>query len=394
MNITSVGYVPKEYLNNSICKNIADCQGVNQIVLLPDVHIKKKYLNAGYQCAIPSSCVISSDKKYLYPQFRSRGIGCGMALWPMGIHIDEITSSNLSTFFLSFFEHLIKPPTIMAQGDELLGRFIPNLPNISSSPLSYGMKRSKWLSIILGGAEKYIKDNTFENTNIITNFESAGNHLNSEDIDCLKKNKEIFSNYLYQGRDFSGGDYQAGLWVTGNHFIEIQKVSKLYNIEKAKKAGLIEGSLVIMNHSCGAGLEWALHNKIVARYIRTTDFNKISPSNNEYTYIQLVIGFLKNLGSLRRAIFYKRCVDNSNKHIKNSKISLLAECNHNDIEWVDNQIIYRHNAIKLNTGRFQIISGANNHPSYLIEPGKKANASYFSVGHGIGAYLQECVYKP
>lgn len=61
-------------------KEIIGLRGVNEIVLFPDTHTKSKYINAGYKITIPSSVAISSDSEYLYSQFRSRGINCGMTV--------------------------------------------------------------------------------------------------------------------------------------------------------------------------------------------------------------------------------------------------------------------------------------------------------------------------
>jgi hypothetical protein len=58
---------------------IANLESVHSVVVLPDGFTKEKYIAANYKITVPSSSVIVSKQDVLYPQFRSRGIGCGMA---------------------------------------------------------------------------------------------------------------------------------------------------------------------------------------------------------------------------------------------------------------------------------------------------------------------------
>ena len=60
-------------------KEIAVQRGVKKIVLFPDSYTKEKYLRAGYKITIPSSSAIASQVEFFYPQFRTRGINCGMS---------------------------------------------------------------------------------------------------------------------------------------------------------------------------------------------------------------------------------------------------------------------------------------------------------------------------
>jgi len=53
---------------------------------------------------------------------------------------------------------------------------------------------------------------------------------------------------------FDRGNDQVGSLGSGNHFLEIQKVSRIYDSEAAKVMGLYEGQITIMIHSGSRGL--------------------------------------------------------------------------------------------------------------------------------------------
>ena len=395
MGIETVGIIPDKYKKSSYCHDIATLPFVNKLVLLPDTHIKDKYLREEYQCIVPSSCVIVSDSEHLYPQFRSRGIGCGMALWSLNTQYDIKPQETLLSFIKELFSSLINSQPILSRVDELIGRVFPSIPNLVSQG-DFGIHRKLWRKALYGGAQFYLDTylKNYTSTSIIDAFESNGNHLNSEQKEALIQNNYFLTESIGKGRDFSGGDYRSGLWISGNHFIELQKVTEIYDSDAAKNVNLNLGSLVIMNHSCGFGLEWILRPEIVKRRIKLNKFKHIDKSERDYDGIKLAVSLLKNLGSLRRAIFYKRLVDSARKHYPEIEVRLLAECNHNDIDWNSDKIIYRHNSLKIEKERYQIISGLYNHPSYLIQAGKSASKSCFTVGHGIGAFLKEKEYKP
>lgn len=392
MALRSIGHVPDTFLEDRHCKEIASLEGIIDLVLLPDVHIKQKYVNAGYQCVVPSSSVTASGKDYLYPQIRSRGIGCGMALWPLGIEYDQEDQERLSVFAAEIYRTLLYRRPVAVRFDDISSRLAPFLPNIVP-PGKYGMRRSEYLKALAGGAERYLSGlESAAGERVSEWFEEGGNHLGPVERDWLARGNDYLSPRLRGMRDFSGGDFRAGLWLEGNHYIEMQVITEVYDQELLAIAGISLNEVVIMNHSCGYGLEWALSPEIVERRIKIPDFQAIPGHDPDYKAIRVAVALLKNLGSMRRAIFYKRSLDAVRKHLPEASVRLLAECNHNDIEWSGDQIKYRHNALRLRDDRFQIVSGLANHPSYLIRKGDAADKTYCTVGHGLGVYLKELQY--
>ncbi|MBM3713197.1 MAG: RtcB family protein, partial [Actinobacteria bacterium] len=64
---------------------------------------------------------------------------------------------------------------------------------------------------------------------------------------------------------FDRGNDQVGSLGSGNHFLEIQKVSRIYDSEAAKVMGLYEGQITIMIHSGSRGLG----HQICGDYLKT-----------------------------------------------------------------------------------------------------------------------------
>lgn len=393
MALRSVGPVPGQYLESSHCQKIADLEGVRDLVLLPDVHIKQKYIDSGYQCIVPSSSVVVSDPSRLYPQVRSRGIGCGMAIWPLGIAYGSEAKERHVQLLNGIYSTLLGSKPILTQLDETASRYLDVLPNLVRVG-RYGLRRRSYLSTIIGGAAAYLsKTADARENNAIEKFEKQGNHIGGEERSLIESSTDYLSGRLRKMRDFSGGDFRAGLWLEGNHYVELQEVSDVYDAELLGKAGMNHGEAVVMSHSCGYGLEWILAAEIVERRIRISDFKAIAVSERDYGAVRVAVAMLKNIGSLRRAIFYKRLLDSASIHNPGAAPRLLAECNHNDIEWAEDKLVYRHNALKLRAGHFQIISGLANHPSYLITRGDRADQTYDTVGHGLGEYLRKITFE-
>ena len=290
MGIETVGIIPDTYKKSSYCGDIANLPFVKKIVLLPDIHIKEKYLREKYQCVVPSSCAIVSDEDHLYPQFRSRGIGCGIALWSLNTQYDETQEERILSFFKELFCSTANPQPIASRVDEAIGKFFPSIPNIVSQG-DYGIPRKLWRKALYGGAQFYFDTylQNYTSSSIIDSFESNGNHLNSEQKEVLIQDNNFLTESIGKGRDFSGGDYRSGLWISGNHFIELQKVTEIYDIEAAKNVNFNLGSLVIMNHSCGFGLEWILQPDIVRRRIKLNKFQYVDKTEKDYESIKLAI---------------------------------------------------------------------------------------------------------
>jgi hypothetical protein len=396
--VRSVGAVPASYLDDPRCKTIAELPGVESLVLLPDLHIKQKYVELGYQCVVPSSSVTASSLDALYPQIRSKGIGCGMALWPLGIARDpdargSASELKLETMFKGIFATLLRRPSPLASADEILGRKRPSLPNLVGRG-RYGMIRRDWWSATLEGARGYLEKHGCADDALVAAFEKSGNHIGDAERTLQVDVEPRFSEGMRDRQDFAGGDRMAGLWVRGNHYIEAQQVTEIYDERAAERASLDLYALAIMNHSCGFNLEGVLDSDFGERRIFLSGFRPIAASEQDYDAVRFAAAVLKNLGSVRRATFYRRARDSAARHFPEAEVRLLAECNHNDIEWSAERIVYRHNALRLNPGRFQIISGLYNHPSYLIEPGPRSEVSYHSAPHGLGAWLVEQEYVP
>ncbi|MBN2406646.1 MAG: RtcB family protein [Elusimicrobia bacterium] len=353
---------------------IALLPGVEKVAVFPDVSMKAKYVDAGYKCSVPSGVAIRSTDDLLYPQLRSRGIGCGMIAFRTGL---EATQENIHRFKV-IFKKIFKQ-------DFLASRLYKKLNPGGWRKGRYGIRRDEWEKAYSGGIGSYLRMHLEEKDaqTVEGSFEADGNHAGG-----ALKFKEFYSDVWKNGAKYNSNGF-IGNTFGGNHFLELQEVQGPGMNNKSLKAG----ELAVMAHLCGNRLEFMLRKDMADEYILRDYYRPIRANEKMYDVIKEAVGLLKNLGSLRRACLYMR-LRNAVKEVFGEDISgnflPVAEGTHNDIDFghEDGKIIYRHNVVKYYRNRWSIISGMNDHPSYLVLPGESSAESLDSAEHGLGKYLE------
>lgn len=352
---------------------IAKLEGVQDVVVLADVHLKDKYLQAPYKASVPSSIAIASDRQYLYPQLRSRGIGCGMMFIRTGLTIDGLGHEvvkplvqGLARVFNGAPRRALDSPSLLA--DQL------ELSNRDMVPMSlYG---APWLVEKAG-----------EKSGLLDQFINGGAYIDPASA-------EVFSWEGISERWQKGAARPAvlaGRDLVGNHFLELQVVDREPVDNRFK--GLKRGELVLMYHGSCNGLSRILDPQLIPQLIMRPSFEHLSPDGKHYDVIVNASRLLMNWSAAARALVLLRIrrliADIFPSH--GGPVECLSEGPHNGI-FVDEDeaepIIYRHNTAVLDKAIPTIVSGRNDHPSYLVLPGAEVKRALHSIDHGLGTLLK------
>lgn len=375
-NVTVIGSARRKLHEALVSKTntIAQQPGVDQIVLLPDVHLKKKYLKATYQIHVPSSAVISTEVDSFYPQFRSRGVGCGMMLIATGLMIDQLPK-EMSNLLSVLPLYLTSTRPVYQKGWQ--GR------------QSFVMSKSEMIQMCLGGAPWMCQELGMP-VESIENFWSNTNFLSESEI-------REFSWHGFNKRAREGqfrNSSQIGWDLSGNHFLEAQCVQETPSTSDGQ--WLKKGELLFLYHGSCNGLQSILEPELVNRIIKQPTFKRLTPNDSEYELVFRATKVLLNWSAAARVIVFARlrCLLNSRfPELSLDNFRCVSEAPHNmiSVESVngEDRIIYRHNAVPIKPTQPVIVSGRYDHPSYLFLPGKEPQRSLNTLDHGIGSILAD-----
>jgi len=278
--------------------------------LLPDSHF-------GYQVPIGTVIKFTNDAPF-YPAFVGYDINCGI----------RFLSSNIQ----NVHKILIKE----------LSKFI----KLIESPLLFSEK--EYYEILLKGGKSIP-------------FFLEEEEPKGEETDII-----VSQEATKRGRN------QLGSLGRGNHFLEIQRIEKIFNKELAKKFNLKENCIGVMIHSGSRGFG----HQITSDFIK----NKIEMKYYYEAYKTAVNFGLVNrqlLTYLVRKVFYK---------IYNQKLTLLNDHSHNNIKTTKDFTIYRKGATEIIPNKPLFLPGSMGSHSYVIV-GKPNEFTLNSLPHGAGRII-------
>ncbi len=202
-----------------ILKEMSKIKGIEEaIVALPDLHYKASYHT-------PTGVVVAT-KKIIIPAFINPN--CGMSLILLPVSCSEIDKKKMDMVFA----HLQK--NISAD--------IKTEPTLSVGDLKKIIKLGAKFSF-----EKYSLD--FKD---LKNFEYGGNMLKEKDF------KDVWGSIPKESID--AGLRSFGALGYGNHFLELQKISKIINPQIAGIFGIKKGQLCAMLHSDSRAFGRSIHD--------------------------------------------------------------------------------------------------------------------------------------
>lgn len=350
--------------NLRFAKEIVNLPGVEQILLLPDSYTKEKYTKVNYKATIPSSSVILSDVNFFYPQFKSRGINCGMMAVLLPITKEELNEKfiqeiqkKITHSFLYYFFYSLRLPFIRKPKD---------------------LNKKDFIKILQGDSEFICKRFNIENHSF-SFFQKISFEKLKGDINKKWLKRSIRLRYFF------------GRYFGGNHFLEIQEVIKIdkqsFYIKNIRK-----GQIVITFHTGGEALQDVIKKEWREKYIIKKEFVALKDNKIKQSFFGLN-NLLMNLGYAYRLATFSLINEALQKvYGKQKQAKIIIDKNHNSfkVEKIDNQekIVYRHNAENLRPDEIGIISGNYNHNSYIVQGLSSLQKTFFTIDHGIGNILK------
>ncbi|MDP3990743.1 MAG: RtcB family protein [Candidatus Nealsonbacteria bacterium] len=319
---------------------ISNLPGVKEVVAFPDIHLKSKYANLGYRIDIPSSLAILTED-CLYPQFRSRGLNCGMALLKTNLFYEDALLPKLEKVLLNFNKGLVR-----------------NLFNYFRFPLQ----------------DKF--------------------SLSTEEFQRICR-KDI-SQFNYSGirKEWRQGTLRLkrkmGKHFGGNHFMEFQAVDDVFNEEQAKEWGIRKGQICLLYHTAGESLDDILEEDILKETIYQPKFVKLDKSSPNFPIILKALKMLMNYGFAYRLTTFSILKDLFAEVFGGeTELEHFSDHYHNGIEEIKKDpdhtlFLYRHNVNKVSSGSPVILSGSFNLKSYVNKGAAGAENFLWSADHGYG----------
>lgn len=332
-----------------------------KVIGMPDIHV-------GYGLPIGGILAVNSDNGIVSPGAVGFDINCGVRLLTTSYNKNKIKNDIRN--ILNSFKNQI--PAGLGEG----------------SNLSYS--HQEFTNIIEKGVPYLIKAYGVGSKEDLKNIEDNGNFTGAEI-------KNVSSKAIDRGIT------QLGTLGSGNHFVELQFVEKVFD----NSTNLKEGQITIMIHTGSRGFG----HQIAKDYIK-----KAVDSNHKYS-----ISFpVKNLASFpiksqdgKNYLSAMACAANfayANRQLLTSKVreifknlyvdvslDLFYDLTHNIARFENhiindnksNYLIHRKGATKLNYNSFALLPGSMGTASYVIKSAnsKSTKESLTSIAHGSGRVM-------
>jgi len=215
---------------------------------------------------------------------------------------------------------------------------------------------------------------------------------------------------------------QLGTLGSGNHFIEIQVLEKVFDQNLAQKWGLFEGQICLMIHTGSRALGHQTCLDYTRRFSQEeAKYGLRAPSRNlaalpadsptGAAYLSAMAGAVNFAFANRQLIthFLRQVLERFFK-TKRAQLTLLYDVAHNIAKWEKHQgkevLVHRKGATRAlpaghpqnpkryrQTGHPAIVPGSMGTASYVLVGLSQAQETYFSVNHGAGRAMSRTEAK-
>ncbi len=205
---------------------------IEQVAITPDFHKGK---------GIPIGTTLKT-KGFVVPQAIGKDVNCGMRLYHTDLQADDIMDH------LDDLKKAIR--YVYFQG----GRNIPISPNQKKALLQYG------LTGLLETAHET------DNKGLWNAYDKA---QQEKDLKRVIDHGSLYTDGIFEGlsnyakHDYVTYDSQIGSIGGGNHFVEVQRIKKIYDGATAYHWGLKEGAVVVMIHTGSVSVGYPTANHFV-----------------------------------------------------------------------------------------------------------------------------------
>lgn len=363
MNVPGKIFISEKLLNNveenaiQQVKNVAMLPGIVKYSLgMPDIH-------SGYGFPIGGVAAFDMEKGVISPGGVGYDINCGV----------RILTSNIKT------EDFVK------KKKEILEELFRKIPSGVGRGGNIRLEKEAVKKILEKGAE-WAVENGYGEKKDLEHIEENGRMKNANPEDVSE-------------RAIQRGIPQIGSLGAGNHFLEIQKIDKIYDEETAKIFGLEKGNITIMIH-CGSR---GLGHQIASDYIKLMEdkyYETIknlpdrelinAPLNSELGKKYLsAMNCATNFAFCNRHMIMHWTREVFKKIFKNAKLDLVYDVCHNVAKIEEHMVdgkkrklcVHRKGATRaFGPGRKEIPKIYRKVGQPIIIPGSMGTASYVLVG--------------
>ncbi len=353
--------------------NLCALPGIQKYGLaMPDIH-------EGYASPIGGVAAISAKDGIISPGMQGYDINCGMKLLRSDYSAEEIKP------------HL----------DKLAAEIQKEVPSGLGRGRQIKIDIASLDKILEGGAKKLVEQDYGEKEDI-ENCEANGRleWADAESVSITAKNR---------GRD------QVGTLGSGNHFLEIQKVEKIYDEKAAEVFGLFENQVVIMIHCGSRGLGHQVATDYIREFMGLMEKYKIKVPDREFACVPLESpegkrGLAASAAAANYAWANRQMIAHYVRKvwenvIGNSQLISVYDVAHNIIKLEKYEIdgkmvevaVHRKGATRAfppghpeipekyrAVGQPVLIPGSMGTSSYILRGAEEAKESFYSACHGAG----------
>jgi len=375
------------YISEKMLDGVLSDRSLNQLINLSCLPGIQKYglampdCHEGYASPIGGVAAIRISDGIISPGMQGYDINCGM----------KLLRSN-------FTEDDLKPYL-----DGLATEIQKEVPSGLGKGRQLKLEISSLNNILEGGARKLVEQGYGEKEDV-ENCEAGGclGYADASNVSLHAKER---------GRD------QLGTLGSGNHFLEIQKVSEIFDENTAKTFGLFKNQIVIMAHTGSRGLGHQVATDYIKEFMGLMVKYKISVPDIEFACVPF------NSPEGQRGFSASACVANyawANRQMiayfirrawkkvlgeKYSSLSVLYDVAHNiikkEIYIIDGKetevAVHRKGATRAfppghpeiperyrPVGQPVLIPGSMGTASYVLTGTEKGEEAFFSTCHGAG----------
>jgi len=202
-------------------KSIARTKGVfHHVAVLSDVHPKK-----GRRC--PTGVAVASEN--FLPQIMDTAPNCGMRMFSLSLKKSEVSEEKIDKIFRKLVQEV---PTQTLRGEKINFKTVLDIARFGAKGLIQNKK----------------DDFSFLEDELRNSFQ-FGNEFLEQEIPSKEVLESVIPKIFLKMSQFRLGV----LGMAGNHFLDLMRVSKIEDPQKAKKLSLEEDQLIFFMHT-GSGI--------------------------------------------------------------------------------------------------------------------------------------------
>jgi tRNA-splicing ligase RtcB len=264
---------PSRRAIEQLTKISGDDRVFKPVVALSDIHDKE---DNDY----PTGVVVASER-HIFPEIMVSGPNCGMRVIGTGLDYQDINERGIDKLFSSFVDN-IRTKSLMGE------------PLKDSDVFGIFKKGAKWAVNKYGIPEEEIN-----------NIEFNGNAFGGADITEKDIERSVPSDIIRVAK------YRLGLLGGGNHFLEMQRVGKIFDGTKAESLGLKLNNICFFIHSGSGGVGAAVSHIYSPRSLGSREIKM-----HAFVYAQ----WLKFLFNSNKRRYIKKIAE----HVVSGKSRLFA----------------------------------------------------------------------